>query len=52
MTPLEQAIAEQQACRAYLDGPGEDRDGAKAGLYDWALEEAVILLENLCHDHE
>ena len=42
MTPLEQAIAEQQACRAYLDGPGKDRDGAWAGLKDWLMEECVI----------
>ena len=45
MTPLEQAIAEQRACRAYLDGPGEDRDGAWAGMKDWLLEECVIRLE-------
>ena len=48
MTPLEQAIAEQQACRAYLDGPGKDKRGARAGMLDWALEECVIRLEGKC----
>ena len=45
MDELNRCIQEQRACRAYLDGPGKDRDGAWAGMRDWLMEECVIRLE-------
>jgi hypothetical protein len=36
----------QADCKAYLDGDGEDKAGAWAGLCDWLIEECLILLES------
>ncbi len=46
MTDLDRCIAEQRACRDYLDGPGEDKSGAWMGLTDWTMEEAILRSEN------
>lgn len=45
MTPLERCLAEQARCRDYLNGPGDDKDGAWAGLCDWHMEEAILMSE-------
>ena len=43
--PLTRILREQAACRAYLDGDGEDKAGAWAGLCDWVMEETILRLE-------
>jgi len=43
MTPLEQAIAEQRACRAYLDGP--EREPNWHQMTAWIMEEAILRLD-------
>jgi hypothetical protein len=45
VSAIEYCIAEQQACREYLDGDGPDKDGAMRGLLDWLMEECLIWLE-------
>jgi hypothetical protein len=37
-------IREQAECKAYLDGPGLDQDGAWRGMCDWVMEECLIRL--------
>jgi hypothetical protein len=44
-SPLEICLRNQAACKAYLDGDGEDKAGAWAGLCDWVMEECLILME-------
>jgi hypothetical protein len=44
-----QCIQEQSECKAYLDGPGLDQDGAWLGMCDWIMEECLIRL-NLMED--
>jgi len=45
MTPLERCLDEQAQCRDYLDGDGDDKDGAWAGVCDWHMEEAILMSE-------
>ena len=44
-SPLKICLRNQAACKAYLDGDGEDKAGAWAGLCDWVMEECLILQE-------
>lgn len=39
---LERTIQEQTICADYLKGYGQDKSGAKMGLADWVMEEALI----------
>ena len=43
---LERVLAEQAECRDYLNGDGENKSGAWAGVTDWHMEEALILAED------
>lgn len=36
---------EQREAREYLDGPGDDKRGAKQAVDDWTMEEALLKAE-------
>jgi len=45
MTPLDRCLVEQARCREYLNGPGEDKEGAWQGVTDWHMEEVILMTD-------